>query len=135
MPGFTNLQFPHRDFQKFFSLLSFDFHCVESVQIRSFFWSIFSRIRSEYGEIRSMRENTDQIKLCIWTLFTQCSKIYLQKYLIYFCLKFITISSLFGTTPLIIDQVGGTGCSWFGIQPLIVDLTDDTSLSGWFGDR
>ena len=29
-------------------------HCVESVQIRSFFWSAFSRIRAEYGEIRSI---------------------------------------------------------------------------------
>ena len=47
-------------------------HCVKSVQIRSFFWSVFSRIRTEYGEIRSMRENTDQKKPCIWTLFTQC---------------------------------------------------------------
>ena len=43
-----------------------------------FFWSVFSRIRTEYGEIRSispysvpMRQNTDQKKLCIWTLFTQ----------------------------------------------------------------
>ena len=27
------------------------FHCVKSVQIRSFFWSVFSRIRTEYGEI------------------------------------------------------------------------------------
>ena len=42
-------------------------HCVKSVQIRSFFWSAFSRIRTEYGEIRSIspylvpiRENTDQ---------------------------------------------------------------------------
>ena len=25
-----------------------------NVQIRSFFWSVFSRIRTEYGEIRSM---------------------------------------------------------------------------------
>ena len=25
-------------------------HCVKSVQIRSFFWSIFYRIRTEYGE-------------------------------------------------------------------------------------
>ena len=40
--------------------------CVKSVQIRSFFWSVFSRIRNEYGEILSifpysvrMRENTD----------------------------------------------------------------------------
>ena len=24
-------------------------HCVESVQIRSYFWSVFSRIRGEYG--------------------------------------------------------------------------------------
>ena len=53
-------------------------HCVKSVQIRSFFWSAFSRTRTEYGEIRSispysvqMRENVDQKKLGIWTLFTQ----------------------------------------------------------------
>ena len=26
-------------------------HCIKSVQIRSFFWSVFSRIRTEYGEI------------------------------------------------------------------------------------
>ena len=51
-------------------------HCLESVQIRSFFWSVFSRIRTEYGEIRiispysiRMRENTDQKKLCSWTFF------------------------------------------------------------------
>ena len=25
-------------------------HCVKSVQIRSFYWSVFSRIRTEYGE-------------------------------------------------------------------------------------
>ena len=55
-------------------------HCVKSVQIRSFFWSLFSCIRTEYGEIRSIiwsiffriRENMDQKKLRIWTLFTQC---------------------------------------------------------------
>ena len=37
------------------------FHCVKSAQIRSFFWPVFSRIRTEYGEI-----------LRIWTLFTKC---------------------------------------------------------------
>ena len=26
-------------------------HCVKSAQIRSFFWSVFSRIRTEYREI------------------------------------------------------------------------------------
>ena len=53
-------------------------HCVKCVQIGSFFWSVFSRIRTEYGEIRSispysvrMRENTDQKKLPICTHFTQ----------------------------------------------------------------
>ena len=42
-------------------------HCVKRVQTRSFFWSVFSRIWTEYGEIRSispysvqMRENRDQ---------------------------------------------------------------------------
>ena len=29
-------------------------HCVKSVQIRSFFWPLFSRIRTEYGEILSI---------------------------------------------------------------------------------
>ena len=35
-------------------------HCVKSIQIRSFFWSVFPRIKNEYGEIGR-----------IWTLFTQ----------------------------------------------------------------
>ena len=42
-------------------------HCVKSAQIRSYFWSVFSRIWTEYGEIQSispysvrMPENTDQ---------------------------------------------------------------------------
>ena len=44
-------------------------NCMKSVQIRSFFWSVFSRIRTEYGDL--LRENTDQKKLRIWKLFTQ----------------------------------------------------------------
>ena len=42
-------------------------HCVKCVQIRSFFWSVFSRVRTEYVEIRNMssysvrmRENSNQ---------------------------------------------------------------------------
>ena len=53
-------------------------HCVKSVQLWSFFWSVFSRIQTEYGEILRiypysvrMRENTDHKKFRIWTLFTQ----------------------------------------------------------------
>ena len=60
-------------FNKIFLMLNIlwscfpNFHSVKCVQIRSFFWSVFSRVRTEYGEIRSippysfrMRENTDQ---------------------------------------------------------------------------
>ena len=53
-------------------------HCVKSVQIRSFFWSVFSCIRTEYGHLLrkspysvQAQENTDQKKLRIWTAFTQ----------------------------------------------------------------
>ena len=52
---------------------------MKSVQIRNFFWSIFSRIHTEDGDLRAkspysvqMQENTDQKKLRTWTLFTQC---------------------------------------------------------------
>ena len=57
-----------------------NFHCVKSVQKQSFFWSVFSRTRAEYGDLLTSvnlrikpeyRENTDQRKLRIWTLFTQ----------------------------------------------------------------
>ena len=52
---------------------------MKSVEIRSFFWSIPSRIWTEYGKILrispysvQMRENTDQKKLRNWTLLAQC---------------------------------------------------------------
>ena len=58
-------------------------HCVKSVQIRRFFWPVFSRIRTEYGEILRifpysvrMRENKNQKKLRIWILFTQWIKMW-----------------------------------------------------------
>ena len=70
--------------------------CVKSVQIRSFLWSVFSRIRTEYGYLLRkfpysvrMRENTDQKKLRICALFTQlislrlCSTAILKN--TYFC--------------------------------------------------
>ena len=58
------------------------FHCMKSVQIRSFFWSVFSSIRSEYGDLRSkslhsvwIQENKVQKKLRIYKLSTQCFEI------------------------------------------------------------
>ena len=63
-----------------FHYLPINKHCVKSVQIRSFLWSLFSRIWTEYEEIRSIspysvriRKTADQKKLRIWTHFTQCS--------------------------------------------------------------
>ena len=32
-----------------------NWHCVKSVQIRSFFWSVFFRIHTEYGKIRTRK--------------------------------------------------------------------------------
>ena len=54
-------------------------HCVKIVQIRIFFWSVFSCFRTEYRDLRSnstysirIQKNTDDKKLRIWTIFTQC---------------------------------------------------------------
>ena len=62
-----------------------DNHSVKSVQIRGFFWSVFSCIRTEFEDIRSkssysvqIHENTDQKKLFIWTLFTQWMFLYFK---------------------------------------------------------
>ena len=35
-------------------------HCVKSDQIRSYFWSVFSCIRTEYAYSVPTQENTDQ---------------------------------------------------------------------------
>ena len=49
----------------------FTIHFVKIVQMRCFFWSIFSCIRTEYSPYSvRIRENTDQKKLRISTLFT-----------------------------------------------------------------
>ena len=72
-------------------------HCEKSVQIWSFFWSVFSPIRTECGLASysvSMRENTDKKKLLIWTLFTQWR----------LCQKFIKDSFLRNEKRLIIFE-------------------------------
>ena len=64
--------------------------CLSSCQTRNYklcekclnteiFWSVFPRIWAEYGDLWNkspysvrIRENMDQKKLRIWTLFTQC---------------------------------------------------------------
>ena len=50
----------------------------KSFQVRSFSWSIFSCIRTEYGDLLSkspysvqIKQNMDQKKLRIWKLFTK----------------------------------------------------------------
>ena len=67
---------------------TYNFHCMKIVEIRSFFWSIFSCIWNEYRDSKCpntefclvriflysvrIQENTDQKNLRIWILFTQC---------------------------------------------------------------
>ena len=72
------------------------YHCVKSVHIRSFFWSVFSRIRNEYGDIRNISpysvrawENTDQEKLRIWTLHAVYAHRCLWCTIVSFICKFI----------------------------------------------
>ena len=55
---------------------------MKSVQIRSYLWSVFFCIRTEYLELLRkspysvrIQENTDQNELRIWTLFTLCQPI------------------------------------------------------------
>ena len=57
-------------------------HYVKSIQMKSFFCSLFSHIWTEYENLRSkprysvqMWENTDQKKLRTWTVFTQWENI------------------------------------------------------------
>ena len=38
---------------KIFNVCLIILHCVKSIQMWSFFWSVFSRIRTEYGDLRS----------------------------------------------------------------------------------
>ena len=54
------------------------YNCAKSVQIRTIFWFVFSSIWTEYGDLLrkspysvQIRENTDQKKFCISTLFTE----------------------------------------------------------------
>ena len=60
-------------------LYHWNLHCVKSVQIQCFLCSVFFRIWTEYGDLFRkspysvrIQESTDQQKLCIWTLFSQC---------------------------------------------------------------
>ena len=67
----TNLKLFNRLFRQkwlFGNVINYP-HCVKIVQIRSFFWFVFSRIRTEYGEILrislysiQMRENKDSME-------------------------------------------------------------------------
>ena len=43
------------DVQTSILIKTFNLHCVKSVQIWSYFWSVFSCIRTEYGNLLSLR--------------------------------------------------------------------------------
>ena len=73
---FTNIK--TEQFQSQYSEIHLGYHFLKSLQILSFFCSVFSQTRTEYGDLlrKSLysvqgRENTDQKILRISTLFTQ----------------------------------------------------------------
>ena len=47
-------------------------HCVENVQIRSFFWFVFSHIWLSMRKSVEIQENTQQKIFRVWTHFMQC---------------------------------------------------------------
>ena len=51
-----------------------DRHCVESCQIRSFFWSVFSHIRTEYGEILRIQSKCGKIRTIKNSVFGHFSR-------------------------------------------------------------
>ena len=68
---------------RIYSALHIPIHCVKSVQTRSFFWSVFSRIRTEYRDLRSkspyssrILENADQKKNSVFGHFSHRDLLY-----------------------------------------------------------
>ena len=49
-------------------------HCMKSVQIRSFFWSVFSHIWTEYGEIWSIQSERGKIRTKKISVFCHFSR-------------------------------------------------------------
>ena len=70
--NFENLRINPRKIKQIWKINLLKVHCVKSVQIRSFFCSIFPHVWTEYGDLNysvQMRQNMDQKKLRIWTRF------------------------------------------------------------------
>ena len=79
------------------------FDYVKSVQIRSFFWSVFYHIWTEYGDLRSkypysaqIRENTDKKKVFTRSCCSKCSG------LRYVCIKMLLFFFIY---PIVEDYV------------------------------
>ena len=93
----------------FLYMYSVQLHCVESVQIRSFFWSVFLRIQSEYGKIRTRKNSVFGVSfdafrktLNIWSIE------YLRK-------THCVITSYFGALSIIFSP----NCvKWFSLKIL-----------------
>ena len=55
-------------------------HCVKSVQIQSYFWSVFSCIRTEYGDLRSTGKYGPEITPYLDTFYAVKSLIEFKKF-------------------------------------------------------
>ena len=79
----------------------FAIHCMKSVQIRIFFWSVFSRIRAEYGKKNRPKKTPylGNFHAVIWQYATMqpCDKHYVYSiiYLMDFVQNWIFITSCY----------------------------------------
>ena len=88
--GYRSLRVVCKLYSKDSRYSEYALHCVKSVQIRSFFWSVSSCIWTEYVKLRSeslysvqIQENTEQKKLRIWRLFIQCQVLNMPRFCMY----------------------------------------------------
>ena len=105
------------------SSLNFDtliWHCVKSVQIQNFFWSVFSCIQSKYRKIQtrknsvfghfsrseSLVETFYTAMLEIWNLCTSTTRNYSLTHNIYKFLDIVSVGNLYWVY-LLIDEVYG----------------------------
>ena len=72
-------------------------HCVKSVRLRSFFWSVFSRTRAEYGDLqRMLAQKVEWIsKFSFENIFRWVSKMNLLSWLNFMIM--MAVSHSFGT--------------------------------------
>ena len=80
--------------------LTLIFHCVKSLQIRSFFWSVFSCIQSKYRKIRTRKNSIFVQFFSQWLLKTAAALTLIQ-----------IIVPIFHVLPFLISNIMSLICN------------------------